>query len=97
MDPPGPNPQPRRTKKEFTGEQRKQIVSRLLWELQENSVDGKFARGILTAVGNEFHVCNKTIRRVWACAIQNFENPDIRRFRSSPKKELWATQALESR
>jgi hypothetical protein len=92
MNPPRPDPQPRplairRPKKELTGDQRKRIVSRLLWELQENSVDGKFARGILTAVGHEFHVCNKTIRRVWARAIQNFGDPDIRQFRSSPLKK----------
>ena len=88
-EPPDPDPQPRplaiqRTKKEVT---RKQIVSRLLWELQENSVDGKFARGALTAVGHEFHVCNKTIRRVWARALQNFQDPNIRQFRSSPLKK----------
>ncbi len=38
-------------------------------------------------MGHEFHMCNKTIRRVWARAIQNFENPDIRQFRSSPLKK----------
>ena len=92
MNPPGPDPQPipvviQRTKKELTGEQRERIVSRLLKELQENGVDGKFARGTLTAVGMEFHVCNKTIRRAWARAMENFANPDIRQFRSSPHKK----------
>jgi hypothetical protein len=91
MDPPEPEPQPRpvqeqRRKKELTRDQRTQIVSRLLFELQHHGADGNFARGTLTAVAIEFHVCEKTIRNVWKRAVQNFQDPDIRQFRASPKK-----------
>ena len=92
MNPPDPEPQPRlvperRTKKELTREQRQQIVSRLLWELNEKGNDGKFARGTIPAVAAEFHVCPKTIRRIWARAVQNFEDPDVRQFSASPEKK----------
>ena len=91
MDPPEPEPQPRpvqeqRRKKELTRDQRTQIVSRLLFELQHHGADGNFARGTLTAVAIEFHVCEKTIRNVWKRAVENFQDPDIRQFRASPKK-----------
>jgi hypothetical protein len=92
MNPPDPEPQPRlvperRTKKVLTREQRQQIVSRLLWELNENGNDGKFARGTIPAVAAEFHMCPKTIRRIWARAVQNFEDPDVRQFSASPQKK----------
>ena len=91
MDPPDPEPQPRpvqeeRRKKELTRDQCIQIVSRLLFELQTHGVDGKFARGTITAIAIEFHVCSKTIRRVWKRADEIFRNPDIRQFRPSPRK-----------
>ena len=31
-------------------------------------------------------MCKQKIRRVWARALENFENPDTRQFRSSPQK-----------
>ena len=91
MDPPNADPQPRpvedrRRRKYLTCEQRTQIVSRMLWELQNHGVDGKFARGTITAVAVEFHVCPQTIRRIWARAVANFGDPDIRRFSASPQK-----------
>jgi hypothetical protein len=92
MDPPDPEPplspaEEKRTKKELTGKAREQIVSRLLFELKENGVDGKFLRGTQSAVALDFHVSQRTIRRVWARALQNFENPNIRQYRSSPQKK----------
>ncbi len=54
---------------------------------EENSVDGgKFARGTQTVVAHNFYVCNKTIRRVRVRAVQNFPDPNIRQFCSSPLK-----------
>ena len=35
---------------------------------------------------HEFHVCAKTIRKIWARTIANFENLDIPQFCASPKK-----------
>ena len=49
-------------------------------------MDGKFARGTITAVALEFDVCTKTIRNIWARAMANFKNPDIRRLSASPQK-----------
>jgi hypothetical protein len=82
MDSPDPEPQPRpvqevRRKKELTRDQCTEIVSRLLFELQTHGADGNFARGTLTAVAQDFHVCSKTIRRVWKRAVANFWDPDI--------------------
>ena len=48
-----------------------QVVSRLLFELQNHGDDGNFARGTLTAVAWGFHVCQKTIRSVWKRAVAN--------------------------
>ena len=91
MDPPDPEPQPRpvqerRRKKELTRDQCTQIASRLLFELQNHGADGKFARGTITAVAQNFHVCQQTIRNVWKRAVANFQDPDIRQFRASPQK-----------
>jgi len=91
MDPPEPEPQPRpvqegRRKKELTRDQCTQIVSRLLFELQTHGVDGKFARGTIPAVAQDFHVCQRTVRNVWKRAVANFQDPDIRQFRASPPK-----------
>ena len=82
MDPPDPDPPltpvpQKKTKRELTGEERQQIVSRLLFEMQNLSVDGKFLRGTLTVVAGKFHVTRRTISRVWARAQENFQNPDI--------------------
>ena len=92
MDPPDPDPplthvSQKKTKRELIGEERHQIVSRLLFEIQNLSVDGKFLRGTLTVVAGEFHVTRSTISRVWARAQENFQNPDILQFRSSPRKK----------
>jgi hypothetical protein len=91
MDTPDPEPQPRpvpvgRRKKELTRDERAQIVSRLLFDWKTHGVDGKFARGTITAIAIEFHVCSKTIRRVWKRAVQNFRDPDIQQFCASPQK-----------
>ncbi len=55
--------------------------------MQERGVEGKFLRGTLKLVAGKFHVCPRTITRVWARAGQNYENPLIRQFRSSPQKK----------
>ena len=91
MDDQPPNPQQRLPpehiqRKELTAEQRRNIVTRLLWELKDGHRNGKFGRGVLTAVADEFHVSHFTIRRVWKRAVQNFEDPTIRQLRASPRK-----------
>ena len=91
MDPPDPEPQPRpvpegRRTKELTRYQRTQIVSRLFFELQTHDVDGKFARRTVMAVAVKFHVCSKTIRRVWKPAVANFRDPETQQFHASPPK-----------
>ena len=61
-----------------------------MFELQERGVDGKFLRGTLKLVAGEFHVCPRTITRVWARTRQNYENSLIRQFRSSPPQKRCA-------
>ncbi len=100
MDPPDSEPQlrplqERRMKKELTRDTRQRIVSRLLSELKDHGEEGRFARRTIPFVAQDFHVCKRTIRRVWACALENFENPDIRQFRSSPQNQFWETQEVE--
>ena len=70
MDPSDAEPQPRpvqdpRRKKNLTNDERMQVVSTMLRELQNHGNDGKLARGTITAVALEFHVCTKTIRNIW--------------------------------
>ena len=102
MDPPDPEapltPVPqKKTKRELTGEERQQIVSRLLFEMQHSGIDGKFLRGTLTVVVGNFHVTRRTISRIWARAQENFQNPVILQFRASlrKKEEVWTTQEME--
>jgi hypothetical protein len=93
MDPPDPEPslspvQQKKTKRELTGEERQQIVLRLLFEMQHSGIDGsKFLRGTLTVVAGDFHVTRRTIRRIWARAQEIFENPDIRQFCAIRRKK----------
>ena len=91
MDPPDAEPQPRpvqdpRRKKKLTKKERNQIVTKLLWELQNHGRDGKFAHGTITAVALEFNLCTRTIRNVWARAMGNFKNPDINQLSASPQQ-----------
>ena len=82
-----PRPLPREVKrKELTGKERQNVVTRLLWELKDGHRNAKFAPGVLTAVAEEFHVSHHTIRRVWKRAVQNFEDPNVRQLRASPLK-----------
>ena len=53
MDSPDPEPtvslvQQKKTKRELTGEERQQFVSRLLFEMQHSGIEGKFLRDTLT-------------------------------------------------
>ena len=59
MDSPDPEStlspvQQKTTKRELTGEERQQIVSRLLFEMQDSGIEGKFLRGTLTVVAASF-------------------------------------------
>jgi hypothetical protein len=83
MDPPDPEPPltpvlKKNTKRVLICIERQQIVSRLMFELQERGVDGKFLCGTLKLVA---------VTRVWARVCQNYENPLIRQFRSCPQKK----------
>ena len=69
MDPPEPQPPltpvpNKKTKKGLTGDERQQIVSRLLFELQVRGVNRKFSRGTLKLVAGDYHMCPRTIKRV---------------------------------
>ena len=89
IDPEPPDPQEQPTcqwtkGKELNGQQRQDAVARLLWECKDTNKKAKFPKGVLTAVAQEFHVTHDTIRRVWARALLNFNDPAINQFRASP-------------
>jgi hypothetical protein len=58
----------------------------MLSKLQSHGVDGKFACGTMLAVVLEFQVLRaKSIRKMWAHAIANFENPTFDNFVRVPR------------
>ena len=83
-DRPAPEQKEKR-KRELTSDDRRRIVSTLVLSVQEGNPK-KLRRGVLSAVAESYQVNPQTIRRVWARAIQNFEDPHVRAFRSSPQK-----------
>ena len=86
MDPLAPEPPARphlqgQLRKNLSSEQTREIVSRLLWELKDSSVEGKFWRGVVSTIANTFHgVHETTIRRIWTRALANFHDPNVRAF-----------------
>ena len=80
-------PQQRRMKRELTSDERNQIVSRLLTEAQHGGDVGKFPRGTITAVADDFHVCRKTITKIWTRAQENYADPTVRQYQASPRKK----------
>ena len=83
MDPDHSNPhqappQRRRMKIELTSDERKQIVPRLLTLAQHGGKVGQFPRGTITTVAADFHVPDKTLRRVWTRAQENYADPTMR-------------------
>ena len=91
MDPDQVNPQPEFVRvrikgKDLTVRQRRDVVSRLLWELKDHGPTMKFPKGVVTAVASEFRVSHDTIRRVWKRAVENFNDPDVKQFCASPQK-----------
>ena len=92
MDPPAPEPPQRpvlqeRHQGDLTESERKQIVSALLFESKDGDLLGKLRHGALTEIARTFHVHPRTIKRIWERACQNYQNPEVRAFRSSPRKK----------
>ncbi len=52
-----------------------EMFSRLLREIKDRGEEGRFARGTMPVVAQDLHVYTRTIRRVWAQSVENFENP----------------------
>ena len=77
-----------RVKRELLCKEREKIVSCLLWKRQNHDTDGKFPRGTLTVVGNHVGACNKKIRRVWARALENFQDPSVHKFCAQSVKSV---------
>ena len=77
-----------RQRRELTDSQQDRIISCLLWELQSHGQNGRFARRTVTVVANEFYVCSKTIRRVWARALENFQIRRFDNFAPTPKNNV---------
>jgi hypothetical protein len=95
MDPIAPKPparphlQGQLRKNLVSSEQTREIVSTLLWELKDSTVEGKFRRGVVSTIANTFHVHETTIRRIWARALANFRDPNVRAFRASPPQKKY--------
>ena len=94
MDPLAPEPPARphlqgQLRKNLSSEQTREIVSTLLWELKDSTVEGKFRRGVVSTIANTFHVHETTIRRIWARALANFRDPNVRAFRASPPQKKY--------
>ena len=85
-DPPQQPPPEGRSRRELTVLETKQIISVLMEEVKDRAQMNKFRRGALTAVAKRFHVHPKTIRRVWARAMENYANPHVCTFSASPRK-----------
>jgi hypothetical protein len=75
-----------RERRELTPLETRQVVCELLRSLKDPNDVKKLRRGALTDIAKMFHVHPRTISRVWARAIQNYENPHVRTFRASPRK-----------
>jgi hypothetical protein len=106
MDPDPPDPQiaphPELGRnRNLTGDERRQLISRLLTVGQSDAQGIKFPRGTITAVAAEFHVSTDTLRRVWARAQANYADPTVRQYQGSPKrkgrcgrKKKWDPEAI---
>jgi hypothetical protein len=77
-------------RKNLSSEQTREIVSTLLWELKDSSVEGKFWRGVVSRIANTLH--ETRIRRIWARALINFCDPNVRAFRALPQKKCGRTK-----
>ena len=81
MDPDAPDPQQEAPppviviEKNVTMDERKQIVSKVLKLGQSDGDRMEFRRGTIKSVATEFHVHPRTLRRVWACAQSNYNDP----------------------
>ena len=75
-----------RERRELTALETRQVVCELLRSLKDPNDLNKLRRGALTDIAKMFHVHPRTISRVWARAIENYENPRIKTFRASPRK-----------
>ena len=86
---PDPQQQPvpqEQGRRELTALQTRQIVCELLRSLEDPNDLKKLRRGAITDIARRFHVHHRTIRRVWARAVENYENPHVRTLRASPRK-----------
>jgi hypothetical protein len=92
MDPPDPDPAveppPMEGKKrDLTSEQRRNIVNMLLLAVKPGDAEMNLQRGAIKSCADTYNVNRFTIRKVWQRALENFRNPDIRAFISSPQKK----------
>ena len=64
--------------KNVTMDERKQIVSKVLKLGQSDGDRMEFPHRTIKSVATEFHVHPKTLRRVWARAQSNYNDPTVR-------------------
>jgi hypothetical protein len=73
-------------KPEATSDQRKQIVSHLLLQVEHDTLPVKLKYGALKSTAIFFDISTRTISKIWKRARQSYDNPSIRAFRASPLK-----------
>ena len=86
-DPAGEPPPERGAKRDLTSQQRRNIVSTLLLSVKPGDPEMKLARGVIKSCADAYGVNRFTIRKVWQRALENYRNPNIQAFISSPQRK----------
>jgi hypothetical protein len=85
LDPDAPDPQQAPlpvivTEKNVTSDGRKQIVSKVFKLGQSDGDRMEFHHGTIKSDATKFHVHPRTLRRVWARAQSNYNDPTVRQY-----------------
>ena len=73
-------------KRNLTPEERRNIITLLLLVIKPDDPNMKLPRGALNLCADTQNVTRWTINRIWKRVLANYRNPNIRAFRSFPKK-----------
>jgi hypothetical protein len=89
MGPLAPAPLPRanlqgQLRKNLSSEQTRAIVSSLLWEFKDSTIERNFRRGVVSAVANAFHMHETAMSKICARALANLQDSNVRAFQALP-------------
>lgn len=74
-------------KKDLTSLQRKQVISDLLEGAEITAEGACLARGAVTRVAKKFAVSRPCISKIWKRAVDNWNDPEVQAYVSSPLKK----------